>query len=147
MPVQDRLNRLPPHDERAERQILASLMRWPDVACPACLELGVETGDFYFHRHQLVFFAAWELVGSGCGTAPADVYLVLRGEGGLPELGHNPALWLAEVYGEDVLHGVYDALESVRWLAARREVIHRATEALRDAHDGCRELEYYERLL
>ena len=146
--------RLPPHDELAERRLLAGLMRCPELVCPACLDAGASGESLYFHSHQIVWAAAWDLVGRGCDTGPADVFDAVRAAGLLGELGGangwagRPALWLAELWDEDPTGAwCYDSLIRVEDCRVRRDLIHRANEVLRDAYDRVREPEFYRRQL
>lgn len=118
-----------PHDEQAERVLLAGLMRERELVLRACEYSGVVVGDLYFHAHQLVWGAIWE----GANGA-AEVYRGLWLDGVLLELGLRPALWLADVLDEDPTGAwCYTACRTIKDTSRRRDVIHKAREAIRDA--------------
>ena len=127
----------PPHDRGAERRLLAGLFRAPAASADAVFDHGVTEDDLFFHPHRLVWRAWWELVGCGADPTLANAYLALRAAGTLPDLGPNPALWLADLYDADPT-GAWCrwACAAVRRAAARRRLAHRATELLAATLDG-----------
>lgn len=121
----------PPHNEQAERRLLAGLLREPQLVTEACIRHGVTEGALYFHTHRLVWDAAWSLIDSGAVPDLVGVWQVLVCRGQERELPHPPALWLAELYDADPTGAWCDwACGLILEAAAVRSVIHRATEML-----------------
>jgi replicative DNA helicase len=137
---------IPPNDEDAERVVLAGLLRQWAAVWREVRRAGLRRGDLYHHRHLLVWDAAAGLGASGRPVSAVEVWREVgrRGHWGeWPQWGRDRtgrlgcAAWLVELL--DVDPTGYWALEKavrVRDLAARRRVIHRARQAIRDAIDG-----------
>jgi replicative DNA helicase len=138
-----------PHNRRAERIVLAALMREPQLATEACIHHGVTEADLYWYAHRLVWSAAWGLVESGAVPDLVGVWQVLVCRRQTREQDpETPALWLADLYDADPTGAWVDwSCVCVREAATRRDVIHRANELLRDAYDRVREPEFYKRQL
>jgi replicative DNA helicase len=140
---------LHPHNEDAERRLLAGLLREPLLVTEACIRHGVKEEHLYFHPHRLVWGAAWSLIHSGGVPDLVGVWQTLVCRGQQRELDPRaPALWLADLYDEDPTGAWCDwSCELIREAATRRDLIHRANEVLRDAYDRVREPEFYRRQL
>ncbi|WP_439631404.1 DnaB-like helicase N-terminal domain-containing protein [Gemmata sp.] len=156
MPVQE-VTRLPPHSTRAERVLLAGVLKDADEVVPAVARLGFAPDDLFHHAHRLVYATAVDLWNRNRGCGPADVLLDLRRRDEAADLGPQPALWLADVTLTPPWFGGIErwwadgyevpgvslftaapvaAARLVAWLAKRRAAIHAANEILRDAMDG-----------
>lgn len=65
-----KLDRLPPHDEPAEKAVLGCILLEPVKCLTECAARKVEPGHFYDLRHQMLFNAMMELHGA---DKPVDV--------------------------------------------------------------------------
>jgi replicative DNA helicase len=123
--------------ERAERVLLAGLLRAPQLVTEACLRHGVKEKHLYHHAHRLVWDAVWSLVKSGAVPDLVGVWQTLRCRKQTRELGVAPAAWLADVYDADPTGAWADtACKLVVAHARRRERVHAAREVLRTAGMG-----------
>lgn len=130
-----------PHEmysRRAERVILAALMREPQLATEACIHHEVTEGSLYFHHHRLVWNAVWSLVESALMPNLVSVYQTLQCRGELRELDPvNPALALVGIWESDPTGAWVDwACDVVAFHARRRDAIHRAKEVMQLAYAG-----------
>jgi replicative DNA helicase len=119
-----------PHDARAERIALAGLLREPHLNRRAFAVL--RPADFYEYPHRILYAVVYDLwVDFAREVSLAAVYAELRARGQLAELGHNPALHLADVWDADPTG--WDCLRAarrVRRLARRVRRIVAARETL-----------------
>lgn len=125
-----------PHNEHAERVMLAGLLREP-LANASVFDL-VSAADLYVYAHQLVYAACRELFFALEDVTPANVYAALRVKRQLDELPTpRPAVYLWELHecdptGASCRH----AAEQVMVLSLRRQVIGRAREMAAQARRG-----------
>jgi replicative DNA helicase len=126
-------DRLPPHNDQAERGVLGGILRDPDTLDTVRGALSAE--DFFADAHQKIFRAICEIANDG---KPVDLVLVhdrLRRNRQLDDVGG--AAYLGEL-SESVPTGAnvqYHA-KLVRDAAKVRALIHTCNEILRDAYDG-----------
>jgi replicative DNA helicase len=134
-----------PHNERAERVLLAGLIREPQLVTEACRHHGVRDGDLYVYAHRLVWDAAWSLIDSGLVPDLVGVYQTLRCRGQLKELPDwNAAVWLWELYETDPTGAWCDwACAEVVAYAQERAEIHSAAAFLQNKLMGRKTADVY----
>jgi replicative DNA helicase len=123
-------DRLPPQNRSAERAVLGSVLRWPEALADVAEVLRPE--DFYADAHQKIFAAMARLAD---GSKPVDLVTVTEE---LRRSGHGqdaPPVYLAELWDEcEVGSNVAYHAGLVKDASQARELIHVATEILRDAY-------------
>lgn len=126
--------RLSPHNELAERRLLAGLLREPQLVTEACIHHGVTVEDFFHSHHRIVWNAAWSLIDSGLVPDLAGVWQTLVCRGEERELdAASPAAWMADLYDEDPTGAWCDwSCVVILELAKERAVIHSAHAMLAD---------------
>lgn len=130
------LDRLPPQNLDAERDVLGSLLLLPDVCDEIALILKAE--DFYSPAHGAIYAAMLSLHEQGKRLDATLLVDKLRDNEHLEELG-------GKAYIAELVHAVPTAANAeyyariVRDKATLRSLIHGVTEVLRDAYDASRE--------
>lgn len=113
--------------ESAERGLVASVLRDPDLAIDDALAAPVAEADFYHHCHGLAFGAALALRAAGRPVAMDSVYLWLVQAGRAADLGPSPAAHLADVLDAAPTGGRARYYAGrVREASARRKLWHAA---------------------
>ena len=121
---------LPPHNRDAERAALSALLVDPPTTADGFDLLAAD--DFYFDAHQKLFAAARHLHDAGRPVDLVHLFERLKAAGHLADVGG--AAYLGELPGLDPTGAnLRHHAALVREHAARRAVLHAATEAVRDA--------------
>ena len=125
-------DRLPPHNQEAERGVLGGILRDPDEL--ATVQQIIRAENFYFDAHQKIFPAISELADE---HQPLDLVMLHE------RLKKNKQL--EDVGGADYLGDLWNAVPTganaeyhakiVRDTAMVRSLIHAGTEILRDSYD------------
>lgn len=127
-------DRLPPQELECERGIIGSMLLDPRVCDDVLMILAPR--DFYSDANRTIYVTLAELHAKGKGVDPTLLHNALKKQGSLEMVGG--LAYLLEVV-DSVPHAanaVYYA-KIVRDAGLRRELIHTATEALRDGYaDG-----------
>ena len=124
--------RLPPHNQEAERGVLGGILRDPDEL--ATVQQIIRAENFYFDAHQKIFSAICELADE---HQPLDLVMLHE------RLKKNKQL--EDVGGADYLGDLWNTVPTganaeyhakiVRDTAMVRSLIHAGTEILRDSYD------------
>lgn len=126
-------DKMPPHNRAAEKALLGGLLRDPMVLPDVQAALGVD--DFYFDAHQKLYTAICDLAGKSCPIEPASVFEELRSRNQAEDIGgasYLADLWESAATGANSLY--YAKL--IRDASSVRQLIHAASEVLRDAYDN-----------
>jgi replicative DNA helicase len=132
MPVDQGVERLPPHSPEAERCVLGSMLRDNGVIGDVVQILRAE--NFYADAHQKIFRAICDLYDSG---QPADTVILanlLNEQKLIEEVGSYAYLGQLWDAAPTAANAEYYA-RIVRDKAIIRSLIHAGTEVLRDAYD------------
>lgn len=152
-------------DTAAEDAVLCGMIRWPNVVVPSVRDMGLTAADFSQYKAAALFdAAAWVAAETELYACLADIYAEVKRRGLRADMGGpDCVIWLADIWfcsywpndiGQWWLEE-YDPLphraavalamgRKVMHLAARREAVHRAAEAARDAIDGVHDTDTYE---
>jgi replicative DNA helicase len=125
-------DRLPPHNQEAERGVLGGILRDPDEL-PAVQQI-IRADNFYFDAHQRIFQAVCDLADE---HQPIDLVMLhdrLQKKKELEDVGG--VAYLTDIW-ESVPTGANAEYHAriVRDSAMVRNLIHAGTEILRDAYD------------
>jgi replicative DNA helicase len=125
-------DRLPPHNQDAERGVLGGILRDPDEL--STVQQIIRAENFYFDAHQKIFQAICELADE---HQPLDLVMLHE--------RLNKKQVLEDVGGVDYLSDLWESVPTganaeyhakiVRDTAMVRSLIHAGTEMLRDAYD------------
>lgn len=125
-------DRLPPHNQDAERGVLGGILRDPDEL--STVQQIIRAENFYFDAHQKIFQAICELADE---HQPLDLVMLHE------RLNKNKVL--EDVGGVEYLSDLWESVPTganaeyhariVRDTAMVRSLIHAGTEMLRDAYD------------
>jgi replicative DNA helicase len=125
-------DRLPPHNQDAERGVLGGILRDPDEL--STVQQIIRAENFYFDAHQKIFQAICELADE---HQPLDLVMLHE--------RLNKKQLLEDVGGVDYLSDLWESVPTganaeyhakiVRDTAMVRSLIHAGTEMLRDAYD------------
>jgi len=125
-------DRLPPHNQDAERGVLGGVLRDPDEL--STVQQIIRAENFYFDAHQKIFQAICELADE---HQPLDLVMLHE--------RLNKKKVLEDVGGVDYLSDLWESVPTganaeyhariVRDTAMVRSLIHAGTELLRDAYD------------
>ena len=130
------LDRLPPHDLDAERQVLGAAIMDPGI----CDELGalLSAEDFYSDAHGKLYDVLIRMHDTSTPISTSSLVGILRQRGDLEAIGGTAAL--AEIVQSVAVarHYAYHAGIVVEH-ARRRQMIHAAAEVLRDCYDKTQE--------
>jgi replicative DNA helicase len=132
MAAADFTGRLPPHNRDAERSVLGGILRDP-VALPDVQQV-IRAESFYFDAHQKIYRALCELADENRPLDVVSLHDRLQQSQQLADVGgpeYLAELWEAVPTGANA---EYHA-KIVRDCALNRDLIHAATEILRDAYD------------
>ena len=130
-PASEILDRLPPHDIKAEQAVLGSILLDRTVI-DSVLPI-VQAGDFYVDAHRILFEHLVALCFLGEPIDPILLIHYLKTAGDFEAVGGAAAIAEIAQSVPVAAHAVYYA-EIVRDKAARRRIIHKTIEALRDAY-------------
>ncbi len=125
------MDRIPPHDERAERGILGSIIQKGDII-DLCVEQGITPASFYVPAHRLVFEASLELSAQGKAIDQITIAERIDATTGLDKIG-----------GETFLGHLIDDTPTTAHVSyyidiVRRKEIRRTTiETARQAEADC----------
>jgi replicative DNA helicase len=125
-------DRLPPHNQEAERGVLGGILRDPDEL--ATVQQIIRAENFYFDAHQKIFGAICELADEHQPLDLVMLYERLKKNQQLEDIGGKG--YIADLW-ESVPTGAnaeYHA-KIVRDTAMVRSLIHAGTEILRDSYD------------
>src|SRR5262245_48810183 len=125
-------DRLPPHNQDAERGVLGGILRDPDEL--SSVQQIIRAENFYFDAHQKIFQAICELADE---HQPLDLVMLHE--------RLNKKKVLEDIGGVDYLSDLWESVPTganaeyhariVRDTAMVRSLIHAGTEMLRDAYD------------
>lgn len=125
-------DRLPPHNQDAERGVLGGILRDPDEL--STVQQIIRAENFYFDAHQKIFQAICELADE---HQPLDLVMLHE--------RLNKKQVLEDIGGVDYLSDLWESVPTganaeyhakiVRDTAMVRSLIHAGTEMLRDAYD------------
>ena len=132
------LDRLPPHNLDAERNVLGSLILNPNYCDEVVLI--VRPDDFYVEAHRKLFAHVLEMHDSGKRIDATLLVERLRQKGDLEAVGGAAALADIVQSVPVAAHAVYYA-KILREKAMLRDMIFASTEILRDAYDPTLEAE------
>jgi replicative DNA helicase len=126
------LDRLPPSDQTAERNVLGSILL--DHRIAADVRAIVTPNDFYAEAHQRMYRAMLAIEDERGSIDVVTLVAALKASGSFEAVGGNS--YILEVFGSvAVPHHAEHYARIVADHARRRAVIHSTCEILRDAYD------------
>lgn len=125
------IDKLPPHDLAAERDILGACLLDADALTDCLSKLRAE--DFYSGHHRLIFSAMCGLRDSDKPVDSSTVRSWLADTGDLEAVGGPAAL--AELLAVPTVSGAMQSVQRIKSLAQLRGIISAAIDAQRAAHE------------
>ena len=128
------LQKVPPHDERAEAGLLGCILLEPQRVIDLCIDRGIRPESFYLQRHLVIFDTCLKMHQEGAVVDILTVSRRLKADGTLESIGDD--MYLEELIENTptTAHAEY-YIEIVKDMEMRRELIAAAGKITESAFD------------